>query len=169
MDHILRAETSERLVGSPCALITSKFGWTSNMQKIIQSQTHSKSQDMQRDYYLNQKKALEINPRHPLIKELLRRVEDNPADASAKEMAIMMFNTATLRSGFPLKDTVNFAEQIEVMMRKSLGVDLDEQIEEEEEITDEEPPEDDDDEEEEEEEEEITDEEPPEDDDDEEE
>ena len=37
------------------------------------------------------------------------------------------------------------------MMRKTLGVDLDEQVEEEEEITDEEPPEDDDDEEEEEE------------------
>merc|ERR1711928_305290 len=84
------------------------------------------------------KKALEINPRHPLIKELLRRVEDNPADTSAKEMAIMMFNTATLRSGFALKDTVNFAEQIEIMMRKSLGVDVDEQIEEEEEEEEEE-------------------------------
>merc|ERR1711972_642549 len=105
-DHILRAEVSERLSESPCALITSKFGWTGNMQKIIQSQTHSKTQDMQRDYYLNQKKTLEINPRHPLIKELLRRVEDNPA----KEMATMMFNTDTLRSGFSLKDTVNFAE-----------------------------------------------------------
>merc|ERR1712066_1025160 len=150
-DHILRAEISERLDKSPCALITSRFGWTANMQRIIQSQTHSKTQDMQRDYYLNQKKALEINPRHPLIKELLRRVEDNPSDETAKEMALMMFNTATLRSGFALKDTVNFAEQIEIMMRKSLGVDVDEQIEEEEEVTDEEPPEDDDDEEEEEE------------------
>ena len=56
------------------------------------------------------------------------------------------------RSGYPLKDTVNFAEQIEVMMRKTLGVDIDEAIEAEEEITDEEPPEDDDDDEEEEEE-----------------
>merc|ERR1712170_117726 len=149
--HILRAEVSERLVDSPCALITSKFGWTANMQKIIQSQTHSKTQDMQRDYYLNQKKTLEVNPRHPLIKELLRRIEDNPADVSAKDMAVMMFNTATLRSGYPLKDTVNFAEHIETMMRKTLGVDVDEAIEEEEEITDEEPPEDDDDEEEEEE------------------
>ena len=74
-----------------------RFGWTANMQKIIQSQTHSKTQDMQRDYYLNQKKALEINTRHPLIKELLRRVEDNPADQTAKDMAVMMFNTATLR------------------------------------------------------------------------
>ena len=70
------------------------MGWTGNKEKIIQSQTHSKSQNMQGDYYLNQKKVLEINPRHPLIKELLRRVEDNPADASAKEMASMMFITA---------------------------------------------------------------------------
>jgi len=150
-DHILKAEVSERLEETPCALITSKFGWTGNMQKIIQSQTHSKTQDMQRDYYLNQKKTLEVNPRHPLIKELLRRVEDNPEDASAKEMAVMMFNTATLRSGFNLKDTVNFAEQIEKMMRQTLGVDEDEQVEEEEEILDEEPPEEDDDDEEEEE------------------
>jgi heat shock protein 90kDa beta len=67
------------------------------MQRIITSQTHSKTQDMQRDYYLNQKKTLEVNPRHPLIKELLRRVEDNPADTTAKNMALMMFNTATLR------------------------------------------------------------------------
>merc|ERR1711915_1086815 len=140
-DHILRAEVSERLDESPCALITSKFGWTGNMQKIIQSQTHSKTQDMQRDYYLNQKKTLEVNPRHPLIKELLRRVEDNPAD-----------NTATLRSGYSLKDTVNFAQQIEAMMRQTLGVDADEQVEEEEEITDEEPTEEEEDEEEEEEE-----------------
>merc|ERR1712050_746090 len=99
-DHILRAEISERLDASPCALITSRFGWTANMQRIIGSQTHSKTNDMQRDYYLNQKKALEINPRHPLIKELLRRVEDNPDDAIAEEMSVMMFNTATLRSGY---------------------------------------------------------------------
>ena len=89
-DHVLRAEVSERLDKSPCALITSRFGWTANMQRIISSQTHSKSQDMQRDYYLNQKKALEINPRHPLIKELLRRVEDNPEDQVAKDMALMV-------------------------------------------------------------------------------
>jgi len=153
-DHILRAEISERLSETPSALITSKFGWTGNMQKIIQSQTHSKTQDMQRDYYLNQKKTLEINPRHPLIKELLRRVEDNPADKAAADMALMMYNTATLRSGYSLKDTVNFAQQIESMMRQTLGVDADEQVEEEEEITDEEPPEEDEDDEEEEEEEE---------------
>merc|ERR1711962_496656 len=132
--------------------ITSKFGWTANMQRIIQSQTHSKTQDMQRDYYLNQKKTLEINPRHPLIKELLRRVEDNPADATAKDMALMMYNTATLRSGYALKDTVDFAEHIEKMMRQTLGVDENEAVEEEVELVEEEPVEDIDDDEEDEEE-----------------
>merc|ERR1712200_290925 len=142
-DHILKAEISERLSNSPCALITSKFGWTANMQRIIQSQTHSKSQDMQRDYYLNQKKTLEGNPRHPLIKELLRRIEDNPADDTATDMALMLYNTATLRSGYMLKDTVNFAEHIETMMRQTLGVSQDEQVDEEPELPeDQEEPED---------------------------
>ena len=121
------------------------------MQRIISSQTHSKTQDMQRDYYLNQKKAMEINPRHPLIKELLRRVEDNPEDAVAKEMALMMFNTATLRSGYMLKDTVAFAQHIESMMRDTLGVDKDEAVEEEEELVEDDAVDDEDDEDEEEE------------------
>merc|ERR1711983_754989 len=149
-EHILKAEISERLESSPCALITSRFGWTANMQRIITSQTHAKQQDMQRDYYLNQKKAIEINPRHPLVKELLRRVEDNPDDAIAKDMSLMMFNTATLGSGYFLKDTSAFAMHIENMMRETLGIDKDEQVEEEEEIVDEAPEEEDDDEDEEE-------------------
>merc|ERR1739848_846511 len=81
----------------------------------------------------NQKKNLEINPRHPLIKELLRRVEDSSEDPVAKDMALMMYNTATLRSGYMLKDTVAFAKHIEDMMRDTLGVSEEEEVEEEEE------------------------------------
>ena len=133
-EHILKAEISERLDKSPCAIITSRFGWTANMQRIITSQTHTKAQDMQREYYLNQKKALEINPRHPLIKELLRRVEDNPEDPVAKDMATMMYNTATLRSGYMLKDLTAFADHIESMMRSTLGIAKEEAVEEEEDL-----------------------------------
>nr|CAG4635951.1 EOG090X01EZ [Eubosmina coregoni] len=129
-EHILRAEIGQRLLKTPCALITSKFGWTGNMQRIIASQTHSKSQDVQRDYYLSQKKTLEINPRHPLIKELLRRVEASPEDALTKDMALMMFQTATLRSGYMLQDPSQFASNIDTMMRKTLGI-TDEEIEDE--------------------------------------
>merc|ERR1712083_113133 len=82
-------------------------------------------------------KNLEINPRHPLIKELLRRVEDNAEDPVAKEMALMMYNTATLRSGYMLKDTVAFAKHIEDMMRETLGVSKEESVEEEDDLPEE--------------------------------
>ncbi|KAK3876270.1 hypothetical protein Pcinc_018929 [Petrolisthes cinctipes] len=133
-DEILKAEVGERLSSSPCALVSSKFGWTGNMQRIVTSQTHAKSDDVQRQYYLGQKKTLEINPRHPLVKELLRRVDDDAEDIVAKNIAVMMYHTATLRSGYMLKDTVDFSKSVEEMMRHRLGISLDEQVEEEPEI-----------------------------------
>jgi len=133
-DQILKAEVGQRLLKSPCALITSRFGWTGNMQRIISSQTHSKTQDVQRDYYLTQKKTLEINPRHPIMKELLRRVEEDIEDPVSKNMALMMFQTATLRSGYMLQDANVFASHIDMMMQQTLGVSVDEIEEEEEEI-----------------------------------
>ena len=81
----------------------------------------------------------------------MRKVEENPADKSASGMIVMMYDTATPRYGDSLEETVNFSQQTESMMRQTLGVDADEQVEEEEEITDEEPPEEDEDDEEEEE------------------
>lgn len=133
-DQIAKAQVSERLSDSPCALVASMFGWTGNMERLAVSNAHQKADDPQRSYYLNQKKTLEINPRHPLMRELLKRVNDDANDPTAKDMALMLFRTATLRSGFMLKETADFAQSIEVMMRKTLGVPLDEGIEEEEEL-----------------------------------
>ncbi|XP_050304833.1 endoplasmin [Anthonomus grandis grandis] len=133
-EHIAKATVSERLSDSPCALVASMFGWTGNMERLAVSNAHQKADDPQRSYYLSQKKTLEINPRHPLIKELLKRVSDDPSDPNAKDMALMLFRTATLRSGYMLRETADFAKSIEVMMRKTLGVPLDEQVEEEDDV-----------------------------------
>ena len=51
---------------------------------IARAQAHQRSGgDTTMNYYLNQKKLLEVNPRHPLIKDLLRRVEDSKDDKTA--------------------------------------------------------------------------------------
>lgn len=142
-EHIAKATISERLSDSPCALVASMFGWTGNMERLAVSNAHQKADDPQRSYYLNQKKTLEVNPRHPLMKELLKRVSDDPSDPNAKDMALMLFRTATLRSGYMLKETADFAQSVEAMMRKTLGVPLDEQVEEEEEVQDDSVPEED--------------------------
>ena len=83
---------------------------------------------------------MEINVYHPLIKELQKRVEANKDDQTAKDLARVMFETATMRSGFAIKDSADFAGRIERMLRLSMGVDLDAKVdlpEEEEEAAEE--------------------------------
>lgn len=63
-----------------------------------------------------------------MVKELRSRVENDEEDVAATELAMVLFETATLRSGYGLKDTAAFAERVEKMMRRSLGVSLDEPV-----------------------------------------
>ncbi|MCP9266085.1 Endoplasmin [Dirofilaria immitis] len=125
-NKIEKAVISQRLVQSPCALVASSYGWSGNMERIMKSQAHAKSYDPTQEFYANQKKIFEINPRHPVIKELLRRVQ-------AAE-TILLFETATLRSGFTVNDQIGFAERVEQILRRSMDVSLDEPVDEEIEI-----------------------------------
>lgn len=128
-DRIDKAKISERLTDSPSALVASQYGWSGNMERIMKAQAYQKAKDSSQDYYYNQKKTLEINPMHPLIKELRRLVEEDPDDTAAKDIALVLYDTATLRSDFALRDSAGFAERIERMLRKSTGISLDEKVE----------------------------------------
>lgn len=123
---------SERLSESPAALVATAFGWTGNMERLAKSNAHAKAKDVTRDYYLQQKKILELNPHHPIIKELLKRVENDDSDEKAKESAGLLFATATIRSGYMLQDTEDFGKRIERLLRADLDVSLDAPVEEEE-------------------------------------
>nr|URW69982.1 heat shock protein [Bemisia tabaci] len=125
---ISKAVLSERLVDTPCALVAGMFGWTGNMERLALSNAHQKSDDPQREHYMKQRKTLEVNHKHPLVRELLKRVKDDPEDEKAKDIALMMFRTATLRSGFMLQDSAEFAQSVELLMRQSLGISPDEKV-----------------------------------------
>lgn len=79
----------------------------------MKSQAYAKSSDPTQDFYANQKKIYEINPRHPIIKELLKRIEQDDEDVTALSTAQLLYETAVLRSGYSLKNQVEFAERIE--------------------------------------------------------
>lgn len=74
-DNVDDVKISNRLDNTPCVVVTSKFGWSANMERIMQSQTLS---DASKQAYMRGKRVLEINPRHPIIKELRERVVKNP-------------------------------------------------------------------------------------------
>uniref|UniRef100_A0A8C2G5M0 Heat shock protein 90, beta (grp94), member 1 n=1 Tax=Cyprinus carpio TaxID=7962 RepID=A0A8C2G5M0_CYPCA len=132
-DNIEKAVLSQRLTKSPCALVASQYGWSGNMERIMKAQAYQTGKDISTNYYASQKKTLEINPKHPLIKEMLRRVKEDAEDQTAADLAVVLFETATLRSGYQLTDTKAYGDRIERMLRLSMNVDLEEQVEEEQE------------------------------------
>ena len=132
-EFIDKAVISARLTTSPSALVAPQFGWSGNMERVMQAQTYAKPDDPMTSFYLKQKKTFEINPRHPVIRELLNKVEKAgdaaTSDESITDIARILFDTATLRSGFTLRNPVDFAQKIERVVRMNLGVDVEAKVE----------------------------------------
>lgn len=55
-------------------------------------------------------------------------LQANEDDQTAADLAVVLFETATLRSGYQLADTKAYGDRIERMLRLSMNVDLDEQV-----------------------------------------
>lgn len=121
-----KAILSSRLVGSPCALVATQYGYSGNMERIMKSQAYAKAGSNEAG---NQKKILELNPFHPIVKELNKLYKEDPESDAAADLANTLYDTALLRSGFSLKDTTTFSERMDKLLRRSYNIDLDAQVE----------------------------------------
>merc|ERR1712071_502852 len=114
---------SSRLVSSPCCIVTSQYGWTANMERIMKAQALRDTSTMG---YMAAKKHLEINPDHAIIDNLRIRAEADKNDKSVKDLVMLLFETSLLSSGFSLEDPQVHAVRIHRMIKLGLGIDEDE-------------------------------------------
>merc|ERR1712115_156663 len=129
---------SNRLVSSPCCIVTSQYGRTANMERIMKAQALRDTSTMG---YMAAKKHLEINPDHSIMSNLRQRAEADKNDKSVKDLVLLLFETALLSSGFALEEPAVFAQRIHRMIKLGLGIDEEEAIVESTEgATDEMPP-----------------------------
>ncbi|KAG6376376.1 Hsp90 protein-domain-containing protein [Boletus reticuloceps] len=108
-DKVEKVVVSNRITDSPCVLVTGQFGWSSNMERIMKAQ------------------ALQLK----------RKVTEDKADKSVRDLTFLLFETALLTSGFSLDDPTSFSKRIHRMI--SLGLDVDDDDEPMAEATDEAP------------------------------
>merc|ERR1711997_1435213 len=115
---------SNRLVTSPCCIVTSQYGWSANMERIMKAQALRDTSTMG---YMAAKKHLEINPDHSIVENLRQRAETDKNDKSMKDLVLLLFETALLSSGFSLEDPAVHARRIHRMIKLGLGIDEDDE------------------------------------------
>lgn len=116
---------SNRLVNSPCCIVTSQYGWSANMERIMKAQALRDTSTMG---YMAAKKHLEINPDHSIIRQLRERVEKDKNDKTVKDLVVLLFETSLLSSGFSLEDAQTHSQRIYRMVKLGLGIDEEEEV-----------------------------------------
>ena len=118
---IENVKVSDRIVDSPCCLVSSGYGWTANMERIMKAQALGNNDIMK---VMAPKKVLEINVEHPILKHLQRSVD---AEEDITNKVELLYYSSHLDSGFsvdnPNELTTRIYKMMSVMDTKKEGND----------------------------------------------
>merc|ERR1719373_995678 len=114
-DKVEEVLVGDQMVDSPASLVTTEFGWSANMQRIMKAQVLRDSQ------------------MSSIMIELNKKFTADASDRTVKDLVWLLFETALLTSGFSLDDPVTFAGRIHKLIKLGLSIDADDDDEDDEE------------------------------------
>merc|ERR1719464_2617144 len=122
-DKVEEVMVGDAMVDSPAQLVTTEYGWSANMQRIMKAQV---LRDNQMSSFMVGKKKMQVNSDHAIMLELKKKFSANESDRTVKDLVWLVYETAALTSGFTLKEPVIFASRIHKLIKLGLSIDDDE-------------------------------------------
>ncbi|XP_058775676.1 heat shock protein 90-5, chloroplastic [Vicia villosa] len=117
-DNVAKVQVSNRLSSSPCVLVSGKFGWSANMERLMKAQALGDQASLE---FMRGRRILEINPDHPIIKDLSAACKNAPDSNEAKTAVDLLYDTALISSGFSPESPAELGNKIYGMMALALG------------------------------------------------
>merc|ERR1739844_326282 len=117
-----KVEVSKRLTESPVVVVTSQFGYSAQQEKVMKAQAFQNKDQLST---MSGRKTLEINPKHPVIADLLSKVKADKEDKASLYTAQEFFQAALIESGYEIADPSALVNRVYRLMSKELGVDPD--------------------------------------------
>lgn len=117
-EKVAKVQVSKRLSSSPCVLVSGKFGWSANMERLMKAQTLGDTSSLE---FMRGRRILEINPDHPIIKDLNAACKHDANSAEATRAVDLLYDTALISSGFTPDSPAELGNKIYEMMAIALG------------------------------------------------
>ncbi|KAJ7521076.1 hypothetical protein O6H91_19G036700 [Diphasiastrum complanatum] len=116
-DKVAKVQVSKRLSSSPCILVSGKFGWSANMERIMKAQTLGDASQLE---FMRGRRILEINPNHPIIQDLNEACKNTPRNPKVQQLVDLLYETALLSSGFSPENPAEYGGRVYEMMALAL-------------------------------------------------
>ncbi|EPS63720.1 hypothetical protein M569_11063, partial [Genlisea aurea] len=116
-DKVASVQVSNRLSKSPCVLASGKFGWSANMERLMKAQQVGDTSSLD---FMRSRRVFEINPDHPIIKNLNAACKLSPDDEEALRAVDILYDTALISSGFTPENPAQLGGKIYEMMNNAL-------------------------------------------------
>ncbi|KAG8047966.1 hypothetical protein GUJ93_ZPchr0008g11700 [Zizania palustris] len=117
-DKVAKVQISKRLSSSPCVLVSGKFGWSANMERLMKAQTLGDTSSLE---FMRGRRIFEINPEHPIVKDLNAACKNEPDSTEAKRAVELLYETALISSGYTPESPAELGGKIYEMMTIALG------------------------------------------------
>ncbi|MCD7455956.1 Heat shock protein 90-5, chloroplastic [Datura stramonium] len=117
-EKVAKVQVSKRLISSRCVLVSGKFGWSANMGRLMKAQTLGDTSALE---FMRGRRILEVNPDHPIIKDLNAACKNAPDSSDAKRAVELLFDTTLISSGVTPDSPSELGNKIYNMMSMALG------------------------------------------------